>query len=99
MALAELPLPGELGLELLLLLVVFAMAFRRPRLWDALLTVVGIYAALSAVRNAPLAAAALTPMVAWSLGGAWERSRWRDRLRTWIHRRPPTSSSSSRRAR
>ncbi len=78
---------GELGLELLLLLVVFAMAFRRPRLWDALLTVVGVYAALSAVRNAPLAAAALTPMVAWSLGGAWERSRWRDRFAEWLHRR------------
>jgi hypothetical protein len=78
---------GEVGLELLLLLVVFAMAFRRPRLWDALLTVVGIYAALSAVRNAPLAAAALTPMVAWSLGGAWERSRWQDPIAAWIHRR------------
>ena len=78
---------GELGLELLLLLVVFAMAFRRPRLWDALVTVVGIYAALSAVRNAPLAAAALTPMVAWSLGGAWERGRWRDPIAEWIHRR------------
>jgi hypothetical protein len=78
---------GELGLELLLLLVVFAMAFRRPRLWDALVTVVGIYAALSAVRNAPLAAAALTPMVAWSLAGAWERGRWRDPIAEWIHRR------------
>jgi hypothetical protein len=79
--------PGELGLEILLLLVVFAMAFRRPRLWDALLTVVGIYAALSAVRNAPLAAAALTPMVAWALAGAWERSRWRDRFAAWVRRR------------
>ncbi|MGD0447507.1 MAG: hypothetical protein ABSB36_02665 [Candidatus Dormibacteria bacterium] len=78
---------GEVGLELLLLLVVFAMAFRRPRLWDALLTVVGVYAALSAVRNAPLAAAALTPMVAWSLGGAWERSRWQEPLGRWIQRR------------
>jgi hypothetical protein len=78
---------GELGLELLLLLVVFAMAFRRPRLWDVLLTVVGVYAALSAVRNAPLAAAALTPMVAWSLGGAWERGRWRDPIAVWIQRR------------
>jgi len=78
---------GEVGLELLLLLVVFAMAFRRPRLWDAVLTVVGIYAALSAVRNAPLAAAALTPMVAWSLGGAWERSRWQEPLGRWIQRR------------
>jgi hypothetical protein len=78
---------GEVGLELLLLLVVFAMAFRRPRLWDALVTVVGIYAALSAVRNAPLAAAALTPMVAWSLGGAWERSRWQEPLGRWIRRR------------
>jgi len=79
--------PGEVGLELLLLLVVFAMALRRPRLWDAVLTVVGIYAALSAVRNAPLAAAALTPMVAWALGGAWERSRWSDRAAAWIRRR------------
>jgi hypothetical protein len=78
---------GELGLELLLLLVVFAMAFRRPRLWDALLTVVGIYAALSAVRNAPLAAAILIPMVAWSFGGAWEQSRWRDRVAEWLRRR------------
>ena len=57
---------GELGLELLLLLVVLAMAFRRPRLWDALLTVVGVYAALSAVRNAPLAAAAADAR--WSPG-------------------------------
>ena len=79
--------PGELGLELMLLLVVFAMAFRRPRLWDALLTVVGIYAALSAVRNAPLAAAALTPMLAWAFAGAWDRSRWRDRVAAWIQRR------------
>jgi len=78
---------GELGLELLLLLVVAAMALRRPRLWDALLTVVGIYAALSAVRNAPLAAAVLVPMVAWSFGGAWERSRWRDRFADWLRRR------------
>ena len=78
---------GEVGLELLLLLVVFAMAFRRPRLWDALVTVVGIYAALSSVRNAPLAAAALTPMVAWSFGGAWERSRWQEPLGRWIQRR------------
>jgi hypothetical protein len=77
----------ELGLELLLLLVVFAMGFRRPRLWDALLTVVGIYAALSAVRNAPLAAAALAPMVAWAFAGAWERSHWRDRFETWLRRR------------
>jgi hypothetical protein len=78
---------GEIGLELLLLLVVFAMAFRRPRLWDAVLTVVGIYAALSAVRNAPLAAAALIPTVAWALGGAWERSRWQERLGAWMRRR------------
>ncbi|HAW10265.1 MAG: hypothetical protein ABSC16_05620 [Candidatus Dormibacteria bacterium] len=78
---------GELGIELMLLLVVAAMALRRPRLWDALLTVVGIYAALSAVRNAPLAAALLIPMVAWSFGGAWERSRWRDRFAEWVRRR------------
>ena len=78
---------GEAGLELLLLLVVAAMALRRPRLWDALLTVVGIYAALAAVRNAPVAAALLIPMVAWSLGGAWERSRWREPLAQWMHRR------------
>ena len=87
-AVAELPLAVvRLGLELLLLLVVAAMALRRPRLWDALLTVVGIYAALSAVRNAPVAAALLIPMVAWSLGGAWERSRWRDRFAEWMRRR------------
>ena len=86
---------GEVGLELLLLLVVFAMAFRRPRLWDALLTVVGIYAALSAVRNAPLAAAALTPMVAWSFGAVWERSRWQEPLGSGSNAAPPTSSSSS----
>ena len=78
----------EFGLELLLLLVVFAMAFRRPRLWDALLTLVGVYAALSAVRNAPLAAAALTPMVAWSAAGWWERRiAWRDRFEAWTRRR------------
>ncbi len=78
---------GELGVELMLLLVVASMALRRPRLWDALLTVVGIYAALAAVRNAPIAIALMMPMVAWSLGGAWERSRWRDRISAWIHRR------------
>jgi len=78
---------GELGVELLLLLVVAAMALRRPRLWDAVLTVVGIYAALSAVRNAPIAAALLIPMVAWSFGGAWERGRWRDRFAGWVSRR------------
>jgi hypothetical protein len=78
---------GELGVELMLLLVVAAMALRRPRLWDALLTVVGIYAALSAVRNAPIAAALLIPMVAWSFGGAWERSRLRDRFAEWTRRR------------
>jgi hypothetical protein len=78
---------GEVGLEVLLLLVVFAMALRRPRLWDALLTVVGIYAALSAVRNAPLAAAALIPMVAWAFAAGWERSPWPDRFGAWVQRR------------
>jgi len=78
---------GELGLELLLLLVVAAMALRRPRLWDVLVTVVGIYAALAAVRNAPISAALLTPMVAWSFGAAWERSRWRDGFAGFLRRR------------
>jgi len=78
---------GELFLELMLLAVVFAMAWRRPRLWDALLTVVGIYAALSAVRNAPLAAAALTPMLAWAFAGFWERHQWQERVSAWIQRR------------
>jgi hypothetical protein len=80
-------LAGELGIKLMLLLVVAAMGLRRPRLWDALLTVVGIYAALAAVRNASVAAALLIPMVAWSLGGAWERSRWRDPIAEWIQHR------------
>jgi hypothetical protein len=39
------------------------------------------------VRNAPLATAALTPMVAWSFGRAWERSRWQEPLGRWIQRR------------
>jgi hypothetical protein len=78
--------PGELLLELLLLLVVASMALRRPRLWDALLTLVGIYVALAAVRNASLAVALLTPTVAWSLGGGWERSRWRDPFAAWLRR-------------
>lgn len=79
--------PAELFLELLLLLVVASMALRRPRLWDALLTLIGIYAALASVRNAELAVALLTPMVGWSLGGAWERSRWRDPFAAWMRRR------------
>ena len=79
--------PGELFLELLLLLVVASMALRRPRLWDALLTLIAIYTSLASVRNAELAVALLTPMIGWSLGGGWERSRWAHRFSAWMRRR------------
>jgi hypothetical protein len=78
---------GEAGLEILLLLTLVAMAVRRQRLWDILLTVLAIYLALAAVRSGPITMAMVVPIVAWSAASLWERSRWRDRVALALKRR------------
>ena len=80
--------PEEIGLEVLLLLVVVAMAVRRPRLWDVLVAAAGVYLALAAVRNAPISAALVAPSIAWGLGDAWERTGWADRVSAALRRDP-----------
>jgi hypothetical protein len=77
---------GELGLEALLLLTVTAMAVRRQRLWDVLLSLAAIYLALAAVRNVSISQAMLVPVVAWAGADVWRRSRWREPLAMWVHR-------------
>lgn len=78
---------GAAGLEILLLLTVVAMAVRRQRLWDILLTAAAFYLALAAVRHGPIAVAMVVPIVAWSAASLWESSRWRDRVALTLKRR------------
>ncbi len=78
---------GEVGLEILLLLTFVAMAVRRQRLWDILLTAAAAYLALAGVRHGPIAVAMLVPIVAWSAASFWEGSRWRHRLALTLRRR------------
>ncbi len=79
--------PEELLLELLLVCTIAAMAMRRPRLWDLLLSMTAIWLALAAVRNAYIAAALVTPVVAWAGGAVWEASGLRAHAMTWLRRR------------
>jgi hypothetical protein len=80
--------PEELGLELMLLLTLVAMAVRRQRLWDVLTGMFAVYLALAAERNAAEAAALGVPLLAWAGAAAWEGSRWQDRLAAAVRRRP-----------
>lgn len=78
---------AERALELLLILTAVGMALRRQRLWDGLIVAAAIYFALAAVRNGTIAAAMVTPVVAWSGAAAWERGRFRERFAAALQRR------------
>jgi hypothetical protein len=76
----------ERGFELMLLLVPIAFIFRRPSLWEVLLTLTVSYLALSAVRHSALFVAAETPLLIWSFSAGWERMAIAGRVRTWTAR-------------
>jgi hypothetical protein len=79
--------PEEWGLGLMLLLTVCAMALRRQRLWDVCVAVASFILALAAVRNGAIAVAAVTPVIAWGLGGGWNASAWQARFADYVARR------------
>lgn len=60
-------------MEFVLLLLMVGFAFRRPRLWDVVLVVVGTFLALAAVRHSVIFVAMVTPVLAWSYSAAWEQ--------------------------
>ncbi|MFZ0129104.1 MAG: hypothetical protein WB808_00145 [Candidatus Dormiibacterota bacterium] len=72
----------ERGFELMLLLVPIAFIFRRPSLWEVLLTLTVSYLALSAVRHSALFVAAETPLLIWSFSAGWERMALAGHVRT-----------------
>jgi hypothetical protein len=72
------------GLELMILLLLGGFALRPPRLWDVALTMVATVFALQAVRHTAIFVAAVTPVVAWSYAGVWDRVGLVPRLRAFI---------------
>jgi hypothetical protein len=78
------------GMEVMLLLLLFALALRRPRLWDVGLAATTTLLALSAIRNEAIFVAAVGPILAWSYANAWRRvqaHRLYDRVGAFCRRR------------